>query len=38
MASLCNANDDKPGPEYDAKLLADVSIDERMVDTPQDEN
>jgi hypothetical protein len=29
MASLRNANDDEPGPEYDAKLLADMSADER---------
>jgi hypothetical protein len=29
MASLCNVEDDEPGPEYDAELLANVSTDER---------
>jgi hypothetical protein len=38
MASLRNADDDESGPEYDAKLLADVSVDERTTDAPQDEN
>jgi hypothetical protein len=38
MASLCNADDDELGPEYDDELLADVFADERMVDAPQDEN
>jgi hypothetical protein len=38
MASLHNAKDDEPGPEYDAKLLADVSIDECTTEAPQDEN
>jgi hypothetical protein len=34
MAFLRNADDDEPGPEYDAKLLADVSAEERTADTP----
>jgi hypothetical protein len=34
MASLCNADDDEPGPEYDDELLADMSADERMADAP----
>jgi hypothetical protein len=38
MASLRNADDDEPGPEYDAELLEDVFANERMVDAPQDEN
>jgi hypothetical protein len=38
MASLCNADDDELGPEYDAELLADVSADECTADAPQDEN
>jgi hypothetical protein len=38
MASLRNADDDKPGPKYDAELLADVSANERKADNPQDEN
>jgi hypothetical protein len=38
MASLRNADDDEPGPEYDAELLTDVSADERMADGLQDEN
>jgi hypothetical protein len=38
MASLCNTEDDEPGPEYDAKLLADVSANKRTTDAPQDEN
>jgi hypothetical protein len=39
MASLRNAEeDDEPGPEYDDKLLADVSADERTTGAPQDEN
>jgi hypothetical protein len=38
MASLRNADDDEPGPEYDAELLADVSADERTADAPQVEN
>jgi hypothetical protein len=38
MAFLRNADDDKPGLEYDAELLADVSADERTADAPQDEN
>jgi hypothetical protein len=38
MASLPNADDDEPGPEYDTELLADVSADEHTADAPQDEN
>jgi hypothetical protein len=38
MASLRNVDDYEPGPEYDAKLLADVSADERIADAPQGEN
>jgi hypothetical protein len=38
MASLRNTEDNEPGPEYDAKLLMDVSADERTADAPQDEN
>jgi hypothetical protein len=38
MASLHNADDDEPGPEYDAELLADVSADEHTVDGPQGKN
>jgi hypothetical protein len=38
MASLRNADNDEPGPEYDAELLADVSANERMVDAPLGEN
>jgi hypothetical protein len=38
MASLRNVDDDKPGPEYDDELLADVSTDERTMDAPQNEN
>jgi hypothetical protein len=38
MASLRNTDDDEPDPKYDAKLLADVSADERTADTPKDEN
>jgi hypothetical protein len=38
MASLRNADDDEPGPEYDDGLLGDVSADERTVDIPQDKN
>jgi hypothetical protein len=38
MASLHNADDGEPGPEYNDELLADVSVDERMASTPQDEN
>jgi hypothetical protein len=34
MTSLRNADDDEPDPEYDAKLLTDVSADERMADAP----
>jgi hypothetical protein len=34
MASLHNAEDDELGPEYDAKLLADVSVDECIADAP----
>jgi hypothetical protein len=34
MASLRNADDDEPGPEYDAELLTDVSADERTADAP----
>jgi hypothetical protein len=34
MASLHNADDDEPGPEYDAALLADVSANERAADAP----
>jgi hypothetical protein len=32
MASLRNADDDKPGFEYDAELLVDVSADKRTAD------
>jgi hypothetical protein len=35
MASLCNADDDKSGPQYGAKLLADVPADERTADAPR---
>jgi hypothetical protein len=38
MASLRNEDDDEPGPEYDAELLADISTDERTADATQDEN
>jgi hypothetical protein len=38
MASLHISKEDEPGPEYDAELLAAISIDERMMDAPQDEN
>jgi hypothetical protein len=38
MASLCNAEDNELGQDYDVELLADVSIDKRMEDAPQDEN
>jgi signal transduction histidine kinase len=38
MVSLCNADDDEPGLEYDAELLADVATEERMADAPQGEN
>ncbi|RLM93145.1 hypothetical protein C2845_PM08G17390 [Panicum miliaceum] len=38
MASLRNADDDEPGPENDAELLADVFADERTMDAPQDKN
>jgi hypothetical protein len=38
MASLHNAEDDEPGPEYDAELLADVSANERTANAPQDKN
>jgi hypothetical protein len=38
MASLRNAEDNERGPKYDAELLADVSINERTEDAPQDEN
>jgi hypothetical protein len=38
MASLRNADEDEPGPKYDAELLADVSAVERSADAPQDEN
>jgi hypothetical protein len=34
MASLRNADDDELGPEYNAKLFADVSADEHMADAP----
>jgi hypothetical protein len=34
IASLCNADDDESGPEYEAELLADVSADEHMTDAP----
>jgi hypothetical protein len=34
MASLHNADDDEPGPEYDDKLLMDEFGDERMTDAP----
>jgi hypothetical protein len=34
MASLCKADDNELGPEYDDELLADVSTDERTVNTP----
>jgi hypothetical protein len=38
MASLCNADDDELGPEYDDEQLADMSADEPTADAPQDEN
>jgi hypothetical protein len=38
MASLRNADDDEPSSEYDAELLMDMSVDERMADAPQDKN
>jgi hypothetical protein len=38
MASLHNVNDDEPGSEYDAELLADVYVDEHTADAPQDKN
>jgi hypothetical protein len=38
MTSLCNADDDELGPEYDAELLVDVSADERTANASQDEN
>jgi hypothetical protein len=34
MAFLQNAEDDEPGPEYDAELLADVSADEHTANAP----
>jgi hypothetical protein len=37
MASIRNADDDEPGPEYDAELLTDVSADECTADTSQDQ-
>jgi hypothetical protein len=38
MASLRNTEDDEPGLEYDAELLADVSGNEHTTDAPQNEN
>jgi hypothetical protein len=38
MASLRNADDDVPDPEYGDELLTDVSADERTGDASQDEN
>jgi hypothetical protein len=38
MASLCNADDDELGLEYDDEQLADVSADEPMADAPHNEN
>jgi hypothetical protein len=38
MASLRNADDDEPGPEYDTERLVDMSTDERTMDAPKDEN
>jgi hypothetical protein len=38
LASLRNAEDDEPGLEYDAELLANISANERTTDAPQDEN
>jgi hypothetical protein len=38
MASLHNADDDEPGPEFDTKIFTDVSTDKRTVDAPHDEN
>jgi hypothetical protein len=38
MASLGNANDNEPGPEYDVELLVNVSVDECTADAPPDEN
>jgi murein L,D-transpeptidase YcbB/YkuD len=38
MASLRNADDNDPGPEYDVELLADVFAEERTEDAPQGEN
>jgi hypothetical protein len=34
MASLCNADGDELGPEYDAELLTDMSVDDRTADAP----
>ncbi|RLM54356.1 hypothetical protein C2845_PM10G12240 [Panicum miliaceum] len=38
MASLCNADDDELGPEYDDEQLDDVSANEPTTEAPQDEN
>jgi hypothetical protein len=38
MASLRNTEDDEPGPEYDAELLADVPADERTMDALYNKN
>jgi hypothetical protein len=39
MASLHeHDDDDEPGREYDNELLADVSVDKRTTDAPQDED
>jgi hypothetical protein len=38
MASLRDADNDEPGPEYDDEVLMDVSADEPTADAPQDKN
>jgi hypothetical protein len=35
MVSLCNLDDDEPGPEYDNELLTDVSTDKPITDAPR---
>ncbi|RLM44328.1 hypothetical protein C2845_PMPSC055982 [Panicum miliaceum] len=38
MASLCNAEEDELGTQYDNELLADVSADEPTTNAPHDED
>jgi hypothetical protein len=38
IGSLCNTDDDEPGPKYDAELLAKVSANERTAHAPLGEN